>query len=111
MTRVVSKVLKAGETFDLTYDPLGMPGTNEAVLEVSALPPLNLEQRLQYLIRYPHGCVEQTTSSVFAQLYLDRLIELGDQRKASIQKNIDAAIDRLKSFQVASGGFCLLAGE
>ncbi len=111
VTRVVSKVLKAGETFDLAYDPLGMPGTNEAVLEVSALPPLNLEQRLQYLIRYPHGCVEQTTSSVFAQLYLDRLIELGDQRKASIQKNIDAAIDRLKSFQVASGGFAYWPGN
>ena len=111
VTRTLSKVLAAGEAYDLTYDPLGMSGTNEAVLEVSALPPLNLEQRLQFLIQYPHGCVEQTTSSVFAQLYLDRLIKLDDQRRASIQKNIDAAIERMKSFQVASGGFAYWPGN
>ncbi len=111
VSRVVSKVLKAGESLDLAYDPVGMRGTNEAVLEVSALPPLNLEQRLQYLIQYPHGCVEQIISGVFAQLYLDRLIELDDQRKTRIQQNVDAAIDRLKSFQVASGGFAYWPGN
>ncbi len=111
VSRVVSKVLKAGESLDLAYDPVGMRGTNEAVLEVSALPPLNLEQRLQYLIHYPHGCVEQIISGVFAQLYLDRLIELDDQRKTRIQQNVDAAIDRLKSFQVASGGFAYWPGN
>lgn len=111
MNRTLSKVLKAGENLDFNYEPLGIAGTNEAVLEVSALPPLNLEQRLQYLIQYPHGCVEQTTSSVFAQLYLDKLIKLDDGRKLRIQKNIEAAIDRLKSFQVSSGGFAYWPGQ
>ena len=45
---------------------------NTVTLEVSALPPINLERRLEYLIQYPHGCLEQTTSGVFPQLYLPR---------------------------------------
>ena len=48
----------------------GMVGTREASLELSTLPPLNLDQRLGSLIQYPHGCAEQTTSGAFPQLYL-----------------------------------------
>ena len=44
--------------------------TNTAYLEVSGIPPIDAERRLQYLINYPHGCIEQITSTVFAQLYL-----------------------------------------
>ena len=54
----------------------GLEGTQSATLEVSALPPLNLDGRLDYLIHYPHGCLEQTTSGVFPQLYLPALIKL-----------------------------------
>ena len=50
-------------------------------LEVSALPPINLDGRLEYLIHYPHGCLEQTTSSVFPQLYLPALIKLDQNRR------------------------------
>ncbi len=111
INRTLSKLLKAGETLDLSYEPLGMAGTNEGSLEVSSLPPLNLEQRLQYLIQYPHGCVEQTTSGVFAQLYLNPLIKLSDDQKQRIQQNIEAAIDRFKSFQVSGGGFAYWPGQ
>ena len=37
---------------------------------VLALPPFNLQKRLQFLIQYPHGCLEQTLSTAFPQLYL-----------------------------------------
>lgn len=111
VTHTVNQVLAAGKTFDFTYVPPGILGTNEAILEISSLPPLNLEQRLQYLIRYPHGCIEQTTSSVFAQLYLDELTDIDEKRGQSIQKNIEAAIERLKSFQLANGGFSYWPGE
>ena len=56
-------------------------GTQVANLEVSALPPVNLDGRLEYLIHYPHGCLEQTTSSVFPQLYLPALIKLDQNRR------------------------------
>ena len=35
----------------------------------------------EYLIHYPHGCLEQTTSSVFPQLYLPALIKLDQNQR------------------------------
>ncbi len=109
--QVTDTLLAASEGWTTNYKPIGIAGTNEAVLELSTLPPLNLEQRLQYLIQYPHGCVEQTTSAVFAQLYLEKLSKLSQDRKAAIEQNIQAAISRLKSFQLPSGGFAYWPGN
>lgn len=111
MTEVLDKVLSSGELWELSYQPLGIGGKNEGMLELSTLPPLNLEQRLDYLVQYPHGCLEQITSAVFAQLYLDKLMKVPDSKKADIQRNIDAAISRLKGFQLASGGFVYWPGN
>ncbi|MEQ9377575.1 MAG: alpha-2-macroglobulin family protein [Imperialibacter sp.] len=111
VTQVVERVLGASENWSLDYTPIGLAGRNEGAIELSTLPPLNIEQRLGYLIQYPHGCIEQTTSSVFAQLYLDNLTTLPDDKKMQIQKNIDAAINRLKSFQLSSGGFSYWPGN
>ncbi|MCV9388437.1 alpha-2-macroglobulin family protein [Reichenbachiella ulvae] len=111
MVDVQDKFLSANESIQLTYDPLGMIGTNEAKLEISSLPPINLEQRLKYLIRYPHGCIEQTTSSVFAQLYLGEITSLSENTKSEIERNIKAAIDRLRTFQTINGGFSYWPGQ
>ena len=86
----------------------GMAGTNEVTLEVSRTPPLDLGRRLKYLLRYPHGCIEQTVSAVFPQLYLPRLLELTEDRKVSIETNVKAGLTRLQSFQT-TGGLRLLA--
>ena len=80
-TRAVRTTIDPGESWDTTIEPHGMPGTNHVSLEVSAPPPLDLERRVDYLIRYPHGCVEQTTSAAFAQLNLPLLTKL-DERPA-----------------------------
>jgi uncharacterized protein YfaS (alpha-2-macroglobulin family) len=72
---------------------------------------MNLERRLDYLIQYPHGCVEQTTSSVFPQLYLSTLVKLDEQKKRAIDANIRAGIDRLRLFQIAGGGFTYWPGS
>ncbi|MBS1634442.1 MAG: hypothetical protein JST26_00875 [Bacteroidetes bacterium] len=93
------------------YTPVGMPGTNKAYLEVSTLPAINLSQRLNYLLEYPHGCVEQTTSSVFAALYLGDLIQVSESQKNQIDRNIKAAIQRLRSFQTMSGGLSYWPGS
>jgi len=102
--------LEPGETWTENIVPHGLEGTNEAMLEVASVPPLNLEKRLTYLIRYPHGCVEQVTSSVFPQLYLPDLVKLDEGRKKEIEKNVNAGIERLRQFQAASGGFMYWPG-
>ncbi|PIX36079.1 MAG: hypothetical protein COZ59_03030, partial [Bacteroidetes bacterium CG_4_8_14_3_um_filter_31_14] len=72
--------MEPGNTVEIPYTPIGIEGTNKITLELSAIPPLNLEKRLKYLISYPHGCIEQTTSSVFPQLYLADLVDLTKDR-------------------------------
>jgi len=71
LTKVVSTSIASGDTWAIDYEAFGIQGTNKAMLEFSTVPPINLEKRLSYLIQYPHGCIEQTTSSVFPQLYLN----------------------------------------
>ncbi|MCX6232231.1 MAG: MG2 domain-containing protein [Bacteroidetes bacterium] len=104
VTDVVESIIEGGKTWNANYQLIGMQGTNKAVLEVSSVPPLNLEKRLDYLIAYPHGCIEQTTSSVFPQLYLADLVDLTTNQKQRIEQNIKAAIQKLKSFQLNNGG-------
>ncbi|HBT06544.1 MAG TPA: hypothetical protein DEB22_09000, partial [Alcanivorax sp.] len=58
----------------------------------------------------PHGCVEQTVSAALPQLYLSRLIALDDEQRARIQSNVEAAIQRLRRFQLGDGAFAYWPG-
>jgi uncharacterized protein YfaS (alpha-2-macroglobulin family) len=105
LTNAASQLIGAGESgFPVVYLP-GEEGTNAAKVELSRLPSLGLETRLDSLVSYPHGCVEQTTSAVFPQLYLEAALSLTDGRRAQIRNNINAGIERLAGFQTPSGGF------
>jgi len=88
-----------------------MTGTNELMLEVSNIPPVDFGRRLKYLLRYPHGCIEQTTSAVFPQLFLGDVVELTDALKQKTETNIKAGIKRLASFQLSGGGFSYWPGS
>ncbi|MFN3839509.1 MAG: alpha-2-macroglobulin family protein [Cyclobacteriaceae bacterium] len=110
VTKVQEAMVEAGKTWTVNATPVGMPGTNTATLEVSTLPPINLGQRMKYLLQYPYGCIEQTTSSVFPQLYVNQVKALTDGEQAAIQANIKAGIERLKSFQQRDGGFSYWPG-
>jgi uncharacterized protein YfaS (alpha-2-macroglobulin family) len=107
---IIKGTIPANETWQKEFRLPGIAGTNEVMLEVSRIPPLNLGSRLTYLIRYPHGCVEQITSSVFPQLFLDKLLQLSPQKKDNIQRNIQAGIERLRTFQASDGGFAYWPG-
>jgi len=111
ITIIQDKVINASEHWNMEYKPVGILGQNTASIEISSMPSLNIEQRLNYLIRYPHGCIEQTTSAVFAQLYLNKLMRLPEGKQTEVQKNIEAGITRLNSFQLSSGGFSYWPGN
>lgn len=109
--RSYASVIQPGESWKRRFRPVGMSGTNNGVLEITNIPPINLGKRLQYLIRYPYGCIEQTTSSVFPQVYLSTLMELSDEQKDQIDNNIRAGIQRLQSFQIGNGGLAYWPGN
>jgi uncharacterized protein YfaS (alpha-2-macroglobulin family) len=98
-------LLEKSQTQQISFEPIGMNPTNRQVLEVALIPPLNLENRLNYLIRYPHGCLEQTVSSVFPQLFLENLVELTPKQKNDVQYFVDQAIQKIRRYQLNDGGF------
>ena len=103
--------LASNGSLTINYDTYGVAGTNESALEFSTLPPMDFTKRMQYLIRYPHGCVEQTTSGVFPQLFLDDIFDLTYEQKKESEQFIKNGIERLGRFQNADGGLGYWQGE
>ncbi len=110
VTSVVTALVKPGETWSQRINAIGIAGTNSGTVEISRMYPVNLERRLQYLIQYPHGCIEQITSAAFPQIYLKNVMDLSDARKAEIETNVNACLNRLKSYQQTNGGFAYWPG-
>lgn len=85
--------------------------TREGLREVSAEVELyrgaaiGLGHRLGELIEYPHGCLEQTVSRAFPQVFLRQLHDLTPLDSSRVQAHVKAAIEKLRQYQSASGGF------
>ncbi|MGI9531263.1 alpha-2-macroglobulin family protein [Lutimonas sp.] len=110
ITSSIDQMIEPEKKWTKEYKAKGIPGSNSASIQISRIPNLDLEKHLKYLIGYPHGCIEQTTSSVFPQLYLPELVSLSDDDKQKVKSNVMAGINRLKTFQVTSGGFSYWPG-
>ena len=107
-----SKIVEipANKEVECSYDLFGMSGSNQLTVEVSALPSLDLERSLQYLIGYPHGCAEQTSSKAFPQLLLPEIIEMTPDEKKECDKHVKEAILKLSQMQMGSGAFSYWMG-
>lgn len=105
ITNITDQEIAPGQSWNVEVTAPGIAGSNKGYLELSALPSMNLEKRLDHLIHYPYGCLEQTVSSVFPQLFLKNLIALTVNEEKRTEKNVISAINRLKSFQHSNGGF------
>ncbi len=110
ITRVLDGTIDPGQTWTQTANTTDFSELEAAVLEISSIPPINLSKQLDFLIQYPHGCIEQTTSAVFPQLYVDLIAPLSTKQQQDIQKNVTAAISKMQNFQMASGAFSYWAG-
>ncbi|MGX5820241.1 alpha-2-macroglobulin family protein [Chitinophaga lutea] len=111
VTNVIEQTIEPGASWNTAFQAVGMAGTNSGTMEVSVIPAMNLGKRLDYLIQYPHGCVEQTTSTVFPQLVLGQLMDIGERQKADAAHNVKVGINRLKSFQTTDGGLSYWPGS
>lgn len=107
-TRTVSAALKPGEEIRIAAPADWLPGTEYYEASISGQPDVKLNGGLEWLLRYPYGCCEQTTSSAFPLLYLADLVArtrpvgLGD---VAPERFIMAGIYRLLTMQRESGGF------
>ncbi|MBX7080204.1 MAG: hypothetical protein K1X88_13500 [Nannocystaceae bacterium] len=72
-----------------------------------------LGERVEYLVDYPHGCVEQTTSGTLPLLAArDLLPRLGFLRysQAQLDERIQAGVDRLATMRTGDGGLAYWPG-
>lgn len=104
-TKSSSETIEPGMEWKTNFDPSSYSDLNNATLELSSLPPMDIDRHLNYLIQYPHGCLEQTTSAAFPQLFAGALVPLQEKQTNTITKHITAAISKISNQQNYSGGF------
>jgi uncharacterized protein YfaS (alpha-2-macroglobulin family) len=110
ITQTTRLEVKPGATVSQAVKPFGLENTNTVTVEASPVPPLNLEKRLDFLILFPHGCIEQTLSAAFPQLYLKGLVRLDERQQKEIQSHVEAAIGKISLFQMPNGAFSYWPG-
>lgn len=111
VTRTATVSIAPGESRAIAYENFGVPGSRSASLELSNLPAMNLQRHLRYLLQYPYGCVEQTISPAFAQLYLDRAVELTPEQDRERRHNVVAGLNALRKFQTGNGAVAYWTGD
>lgn len=103
-----NETIKAGQKKLISMDAGSfIPSSMDNKLIVSKSPLVKFSKDLEYLVSYPYGCVEQTVSSAFPQLYYGDLVKdiLGDSRDNLVPAyNVREAIKRLSLMQLYNGG-------
>lgn len=103
-------VLQADKKLEISAPQDFIKGSNNGFITLSPNPILNINHRIKWLMQYPYGCIEQTTSSAMPQLYLDKLSTFKGIDKKRIIENINSAISRIGGFVTPSGGFAYWQG-
>lgn len=102
--KTTSFIVQAKASTEKEITSYGQAGTREAYVELSSFPAIDINRRLDQLIRYPHGCTEQTTSAAFPQIYLDDILDLPQAEQQEIRTNVQDAIKKLGHMQRIEGG-------
>lgn len=111
-----SGTIKAGVNQSIYLaDDKFLPESVRRNLVISNSPLVQFSKDLNYLVRYPHGCVEQTVSSVFPQLYFQDLTkQVLSFENQNINENsnyfITTAINKLMAMQLYHGGLTYWPG-
>jgi hypothetical protein len=94
------------------WDKIGYDDV-KAVLTLSGSPFLRVREAIRYLLHYPYGCVEQTSSGVLALAALRGAVKEGlvpNVTLAETDKYLKDGIGRIVSMQTDKGGFAYWPG-
>lgn len=96
-----------------------LPGTAKASITLSRSPVAQYGRELSYLLGYPHGCIEQTISKAFPQLYFADLAKQlstntyfvrAGESDMNPATNVRQAVQTVESQQGPGGGFTMWPG-
>ncbi len=111
-TDVLVTELREGTPLDLAIGDKFNADSTSVRLSISPSPNIHLEPALDALIDYPHGCVEQTTSRLYALLEASNtLAATNPDRAAVVDELIKSGIARLWAMQTSGGGFAYWPGS
>lgn len=105
--------LKAGETKTIQIPKGYLEGTQSTTLTISPFPAVQFSKHLRYLVGYPHGCLEQTTSRLFPQLYFNELAAMvapESYQDGSVVYYIKEGIKKLEGMIRYDGSFSYWPG-
>ncbi len=100
--------LVEGKPATFTFPSDWIEGTTDFSLSISSFPAVKFTNSLQYLLGYPHGCIEQTTSKLFPLLYFNDLARIAEPELFKVNSAdyyIDEGISKLENMQLSSGAF------
>lgn len=92
----------------LKLDPVLLEGDGVVRVSLSTSRAFEASEGMEYLLGYPYGCLEQTTSSLLPWLAIDDLGPVFPTlaaRSAEAPKVIQTGVDRLLGMQAWNGGF------
>ncbi len=108
-------MIRAGENKVLKADDDFLPGTAASKLLITRSPAGQYARDLNELVNYPYGCLEQTVSVVFPQLYFGDLLKMMNQKEKyalySPAENIREAILKIEGLQQYNGGLVTWPGN
>lgn len=113
-TEGVSQVVRQGAPLAVKVPTKFMPGTLKVTVTAGPAPAAQFGAALQYLIQYPYGCLEQTTSRVFPLVYLKDLAKTAAPELAgdgAIDQYVNEGIKRIQSMMVPGGGLSYWPGS
>ena len=103
VTYQTTVAIQPGKSSSLTVNTPGEKGSSKLTVELSNLIQTNFSSRLEYLISYPHGCIEQITSGGFPQLYISDFTKLTPEKTNELKGNVMSVIERYPTYQTAVG--------
>lgn len=106
--------IKANEKVDMKrYFMDWYPKAHTAQLILSNIPALARLNHVRYAVRYPYGCIEQTSTSTLVLLRLAALLPViaPDITKEEYTEMVNHGIRRIISMQTISGGFGFWPGR
>ena len=98
-------IVDPGKKSEYNIKIKGYPEVFSSKFLISGIKIPNFTQYAADLIEYPYGCLEQTTSAGFSQLYLDKIISLDPAQNKERLENLRITLDKIARFQQSSGKY------